>query len=213
MSLQYVIMFFYKGGEGIFITFEGGEGAGKTTQIELLAKYIEKLGKPVCITRDPGGTAISEKIRGLLKCESSSGLFQETELLLFLAARSQMVREIIVPSLNQGSIVICDRFTDSTLAYQGGIESPLLRQMCDFAADGLVPDLTFFLEIEPEAGLARKLEQSHHDRMELKGTEFHKKVFERYRLEAALHPKRVVTIDATLPVDEIHAQIRRKIYG
>ena len=176
----------------------------------MLESYLKESGKDTFVTRDPGGTAISEKIREILKSEKSNEMFPETELLLFLAARSQMVRELIKPALDAGKVVICDRFTDSTIAYQGDVEGNFLT----FAAGGLNPDLTFFLEIDPEVGLLRKSgQQGNLDRMELKGLEYHKKVSARYKQEAALNPSRIVTIDASLSVNEIQEQIRRRIYG
>jgi len=194
----------------IFITFEGGEGAGKTTQIQLLLKHLTARGLDVVSLRDPGATPISEKIRGILKDPAHANMTPRTEALLYLAARTQMVEELIVPALDEEKIVICDRFTDSTVVYQGHAGSlgmTALQGLCDFSASGLVPDLTLFLHIHPEDGLSRKTEQGELDRLEMKGLNFHKQVLAGFEYEAEKNPGRIVTIDATQSVEKIHSII------
>src|SRR5574337_1706375 len=143
---------------GIFVTFEGGEGSGKTTQLKLLADRIRASGQEVIETHDPGGTAIGKEIRTLLLHPGSASITAATELLLYEASRAQLVREVIAPALARGAVVVCDRFTDSTLAYQGfgrGIDLDLIRRLSRFSTDGLVPDLTILLDLDPEIGLMR----------------------------------------------------------
>lgn len=143
---------------GLFVTFEGGEGSGKTTQLKLLANRIRASGQEVIESHDPGGTGIGKEIRTLLLDPGPAPISAATELLLYEASRAQLVRELIAPALARGTIVLCDRFTDSTVAYQGcgrGIDRDLIRQLNRFATDGLVPDLTILLDLDPEIGLAR----------------------------------------------------------
>ena len=194
----------------IFITFEGGEGSGKTTQIELLADWLSSQGKNVVTVRDPGGTHVSEKIREILKCRDNA-IAPHTEALLYLAARAQMVIEVIFPSLNEGKFIICDRFTDSTMVYQGYAGGLDVGHLCDFASHGLVPHFTFLLQIDPKDGLARKMGQGELDRIEAKGLEFHKKVAEGYQMMS--ENTNVVVIDAILPIQEIHNKIIEYIGG
>ncbi|MDR2168319.1 MAG: dTMP kinase [Clostridiales bacterium] len=191
----------------IFISFEGGEGSGKTTQIQLLIDYLTARDLPVAAMRDPGGTPIAEKIRTVLKDKKNNALTARAEALLYFASRSQMVETLVRPHLDEGTIVICDRFTDSTTVYQGhanGLNLDELEFIGNFATGGLIPNLTFLLEIEPEAGLARKAAQGKLDRMEAKGLEFHRRVAAGYAHLAKSNPGRIITIDAGLPVNEIH---------
>jgi len=195
-----------KGVGHIFITFEGGEGSGKSTQIQMLLEYLQDAGHDVLCLRDPGGTFISEKIREILKDTDNAAITQKTEAMLYLAARSQMFDELLKPCLDRGGIVICDRYSDSTVVYQGyagGINLDMLKAFCIFASNGLEPDLTFYLQLDPVLGLERKKCQGELDRTELKGFEFHKQVADAYDMEAKKHPKRIKTIDATLPPEEI----------
>jgi len=197
----------------IFITFEGGEGAGKSTQIELLLEHLQGRGLDVVSLRDPGGTAISEKIRDILKDKENALMTPKTEVLLYLAARNQMVESLIMPHLDAGKIVLCDRFSDSTLAYQGyagGVDENL-EELCRFAESGIRPDITFLLRINPELGLARKTGQGELDRLELKGLEFHEAVAEGFEKIAKNNPERVVAIDATLSPQEIHGIIIKHV--
>jgi len=185
---------------GLLITLEGGEGSGKTTQAEVLAKHLEERGRSVCVTREPGGTALGRAVLRLLR-ESEGGLTLTplSELLLFEADRAQHVSEVIRPALASGKIVVCDRFSDSSLAYQGygrGLGLELIRRLNDEATGGLVPHLTLLLDIPPEVGLARKGAQ-----IDVTGREspaFHKRVREGFLALAREDPGRFVIIDATL---------------
>ncbi|MCG9127183.1 dTMP kinase [Candidatus Poribacteria bacterium] len=192
--------------KGYFITIEGVEGAGKTTQIRLLA---EAFNNDVVLTREPGGTILSEKIRDLFLSEET--IFATTELLLIAAARTQHITELIVPALDEGKIVICDRFTDATIAYQGfrkGIDLKLVNQVNDIATNGLTPDLTFLLDLPPDIGLERKHDSSEElTRLEFESIESHEKVRNGYLSVAESQPKRVILIDARLDIDTIHQKI------
>ena len=191
----------------MFISFEGGEGAGKSTQVELLAEYLEGLGQKVLALQDPGTTAIGNQIRAILKDLANAAISPKTEALLYLAARTQMIEELIRPHLACGFVIICDRFTDSTIAYQGfanGLDLADLEALNNFASGNLMPDLTFLLQIEPAWGLARKFAQNSYDRIEAKCLAYHKKVEEGYEYIANANKNRIVTIDAALPKEKIH---------
>jgi dTMP kinase len=203
--------------KGKFITFEGPEGGGKTTQLLLLAKYLKEKGCSVVVTREPGGTPISEKIRNILLDTKGMELGDRTELLLMVASRAQNTDEIIIPALKDGKTVLCDRYSDSTLAYQSygrGLNLAETRKMCLFATKGIQPDLTFLVDIDPQAGLERaknsareKHPSGTHDRMESQGLEFHTKVRNGF-LELASHePKRFVVLNGGRPIEKIHAEI------
>ena len=203
---------------GIFITFEGVEGAGKTTQAHRLEKAlvartpptIQELNRTpkVLVTREPGGTSISERIRDIFLNEE--GIVPVTELLLIAAARAQHVAEVICPKLEADWIVICDRFTDSTLAYQGYRGSVDLARIHDLnlmATGGLKPDITFVLDLPVEVGIQRQQQQTSRDRLEREPLELHRKVREGYLAVAAAEPARVKLIDAVQSPDAVHAQI------
>jgi dTMP kinase len=185
---------------GLLITLEGGEGSGKTTQASALAKHLEDRGHSVCLTREPGGTALGQAVLRLLR-ESEGGLALTplSELLLFEADRAQHVSEVIRPALALGKIVVCDRFSDSSLAYQGygrGLGLELIRRLNDEATGGLGPDLTLLLDVSPEVGLAREGAQ-----IDVTGREspaFHERVREGFLALAREEPDRFVIIDATL---------------
>ena len=200
---------------GVFITFEGGEGAGKTTQISLLDGYLQSKGISVACARDPGTTKLAEKVRGILKEVDGVEISIKTETLLYLAARAQLVDEYILPKLDAGEVVLCDRFADSTMAYQGfGGELNLanLDQLCTMAASGLMPDLTFYLKLSPEDGLKRKSAQGLLDRMEQKGLNYHKKVHDGYDYLAQNDRSgRIVTIDAAQTAEKIHSIIKTNV--
>ena len=187
--------------QGIFITMEGPDGAGKTTQIELLKDYLNKKGYDVLITRDPGGNAVSEAIREVILNKDF------TELLLYAAARAQLVKENIKPALSAGKAVIADRFVDSSAVYQGigrGLGIDTVYKVNEFALQGILPDMTFLMDLDAEAGIARKKNQAELDRMEQESLEFHKKVVEGYRCLAEMNPDRIVKVDAALPKEAIH---------
>lgn len=199
---------------GIFISMEGPDGAGKTTQIELLKTYLEKKGYEILITREPGGTKISEAIRRILLDKSNLEMDYMTEALLYASARAQLVAEVIKPGVAAGKAVISDRFVDSSAVYQGmarglGVEN--VYKINEFAIQGMMPVLTIHLDLPASVGIMRKKNQAELDRMEIEKTEFHERVAEGYRQLAKMFPERIYTIDATLPVEEIHKLILSKL--
>lgn len=192
---------------GIFITFEGVEGAGKTEQVQ---RFATTLGENVLVTREPGGTPISERIREIFL--TAEGITAKTELLLIAAARAQHVADVIRPALEANQIVLCDRFIDATAAYQGyrgGIDLALINQLNRIATGGIIPDLTFLLDLPPEIGLQRKPKQDKpcSDRLHREPLEFHHKVRQGYLAIARTEPHRVKLIDATQRPDAIHATL------
>ena len=196
---------------GRFITFEGGEGCGKSTQVKRLKAALEELGVEVLLTREPGGTVLSEQIRHLIKDQSEDPPCDRSELLLFLAARAQLVRNVIRPALERGAWVVSDRFSDSTLAYQGygrGLSLDLIAQTNDFACEGLKPNLTVLLEVSAETARqrlrAREAATSMSaDRIELAGEEFHSRLARGFRELAKAEPYRIKTVDANGTADEV----------
>ncbi|MBC2605687.1 dTMP kinase [Pelagicoccus albus] len=202
---------------GTFFTFEGPEGSGKSTQINLLAEELADLGHEVVVTREPGGTPIGEEIRHLL-IHSSNGkdMSPETELLLFAAARAQLVRELIVPSLEKGSIVICDRFLDSTTVYQGAarsIASDPVAYINQFAVGPVTPDLTFILDVPHEESMRRVKRRVTDipDRMEQENSEFYKKVRDGYLLLAGSMPERFHVVDGTRSLETNREEILKTV--
>lgn len=196
--------------QGLFISMEGPDGAGKSTQIELLKTYLADKGYEIVITREPGGTVISEAIREVILNKDYSEMCDNTELLLYAAARAQLVHEVIRPALEAGKAVICDRFVESSVVYQGigrGLGIETVYAVNEYALQGLRPQLTILLDLDAEEGLRRKKNQAELDRMEAAGLEFHKKVAEGYRTLAKRDPERILRISATLPKEEIHAKI------
>jgi dTMP kinase len=198
-----------------FITFEGSEGCGKTTQVQRLAARLEKLQIPILVTREPGGTPIGETIRELLQFAShNSGMTPETELLLFEASRSQLVREVIKPALERGMCVIADRFFDSTTVYQGAarkLDGEMVERLNAFAIGDCIPNVTFVLDIDAASAKLRMQKPRRPDRMEQEPEEFYERVREAYRELAAREPKRVVLIDGARDEDEIEKQIWEKL--
>lgn len=200
--------------QGLFISMEGPDGAGKSTQIELLQGYLADKGYEIVITREPGGTAISEDIRQIILNKDYTEMSSNTELLLYAASRAQLVYEVIRPALEQGKAVICDRFIESSVVYQGiarGLGIDTVYAINDYALEGLRPQLTILLDLDAEEGLRRKKNQAELDRMEAAGLEFHRKVAEGYRLLAERDSERIMRISATLPKEEIHAKIVKEI--
>jgi dTMP kinase len=196
----------------LFITFEGPDGSGKTTQIHMLKLALLDAGKPVLATREPGGTRLGNAIRNLLLDIDHTEMAARTETLLFNAARAQLVDEVIRPALAAGQVVLCDRYADSTLAYQGyGHAQSLadLQMLIDYATAGLTPDLTIYLDIEPEDGLRRKqsAETPEWNRLDAKKVAFHHKVRNGYLQLAAQEPHRWFVINAMQPVEQIHREI------
>jgi len=189
---------------GLFITFEGGEGCGKSTQSRLLLKKFEQRNIPVVLTHEPGGTALGNELRKALKKKRSSTISPQTELFLVAASRAQLVAELIRPALEEGKVVICDRFTHSTLVYQGygrGLDFTAMEMVNNMATRYLNPDLIILLDISPEQGLARK--RSLKDRFELEDLSFHHRVREGYVKMAAAEPDCWLVIDASLPKGKI----------
>lgn len=205
------------GFKGIFITFEGPDGAGKTTQLGLLSQYIkQQLHLPVLVTREPGGTAISDKIRQILLDPENQAMMEETEILLYAASRAQHVKEKIIPALQQGTIVLCDRFVDASIAYQGfglGISSNKVAEINRFATRGLQPDRTYLLDLAPEVSRERLLNRQQDefaanlDRIEQKGLEYHRRVRSGFKAIADAASHRIKVIDA----DRTELDIQREI--
>ena len=204
---------------GKFITFEGGEGCGKSTQVRRLKEELEREGVEVLLTREPGGTWLSEEIRRLIKDQDVDAPCDRSELLLFLAARAQLVKNVIRPALEAGTWVVSDRFSDSTLAYQGygrGLPLDILRDCNDFACEGLKPDLTILLDVTPETARARlqARETATHetaDRIERAGDEFHARLRKGFAELAKSEPWRILTIDANGTVDEVWKEIWKSL--
>lgn len=199
---------------GKFITFEGPDGAGKSTIINLIGDYLKTKNIDFIVTREPGGTSIGEEIRKIIIDKKNTNMGAETEALLFAAARSQHIHEKIIPKLNEGKIVICDRFLLSSLAYQGvgrdlGIEN--VKMINDFGLRGIYPDLILFFHVDPEVTLKRKTNLSGGDRLEQEGSKFHKKVYEGYNELIKRYPKNIKIIDATQSVEEVFKQSLKEI--
>jgi dTMP kinase len=194
-----------------FITFEGSEGCGKSTQVQRLAGRLEKLGVPFLITREPGGTAIGESIRELLQfAPQSAEMTPETELLLFEASRSQLVREVIKPALESGKCVIADRFFDSTTVYQGvarKLDRGIVRQLNAFAVGDCVPDVTFLLDVDLKTARSRMQQPRRPDRMEQQSDEFYEKVRDGYQELARWQRDRIVMIEGWQAPDDVEKQI------
>jgi dTMP kinase len=202
---------------GLFITFEGGEGCGKSTQIAALKARLEALGKTVVQTREPGGTALGESVRKLLQYDDAGhGMSPEAELLLFAASRAQHVRELIAPAIAEGQIVLCDRFLDSTTVYQGvarAIDSKKVDTINQFAIGDTNPDLTILIDLPPEIGLARVHARSDGqlDRMEKEAIGFFQAVRQGYLDLAKSEPKRFLVLDGSQSVEELETQIWQKV--
>ncbi|MEI8134277.1 MAG: dTMP kinase [bacterium] len=194
----------------MFITFEGIDGCGKTTQAQLLRERLQAIGKDVLLLREPGGTELSEQVRTILLNKTfTNPLTRETELLLFAASRAQLVREVIRPALDRGTIVLLDRFTDSTLAYQGfgrGVALKQIEQINQAATGGLEPEITFLLDLPLEIAAERR-KDSPEDRIESERTEFHQKVMEGYWYLAQQNEVRIRTIDAKKSQKDIAEKI------
>ena len=201
--------------KGLFITFEGIDGCGKTTQIEMLSKDLEKEGIPYVLIREPGGTMIGEKIRTILLDKANSGMDERTELLLYEAARAQIVKERIKPELEDGKVVICDRFYDSTIAYQGyarGLDLEEIDFLNNWSAAGIKPDITFLLDLDEKTAYERRHGRSdEEDRLEAEGLLFMKKVRDGY-LSRSREDKRFLVLDALKTPDEIYQQIRKGVW-
>lgn len=197
--------------KGLFVTLEGPEGAGKTTQIQMIRDALKKMGISCRLVREPGGTEIGDQIRRILLRPESAEMRQRTEILLYAASRAQLVDEVIRPALERGELVLCDRFVDSSLAYQGfgamwDVEE--VRRINRMAAGGLVPDRTYLLDIPVDAGQERlQMRGKKKDRMELKEKMFHERVREGYLALARMEPDRIRVIDALQNPDDVHKAI------
>ncbi|MBN2406809.1 MAG: dTMP kinase [Elusimicrobia bacterium] len=198
-----------EGKRGRFITLEGPEGSGKSTQTRLLVEYIAGLGRPVIHTREPGGVSISEKLREIL-LNKDNRIFPKAELMLYASGRAQHTEELIMPALLSGKYVVCERYIHASIAYQGygrGLDIELIRKLNDMATGGLVPDITIYMDIEAAEGLKR-VERSNRslDRLESENISFHERVRQGYLSMAGTDP-RIVTLDARNSREDIHAHI------
>ena len=200
--------------EGYFISFEGGDGSGKSTQIQILREFLEERGYDVILTREPGGTPISEKIRSIILDKANSEMDDMTEALLYAAARAQLVSQIIRPALEEGKVVICDRFVDSSMAYQAYARGlgDSVKTINAFAVGDCMPDLTILLKVNPQVGSSR-IGNRERDRIELASSDFHKKVYEGYLQLEKLYPERIVGIDAADTIENISGIISERIAG
>jgi dTMP kinase len=197
----------------MFITFEGIDCCGKTTQAGLLVEGLREAGNPVVFTHEPGGTEIGEKIRHLVLSGENNQMVWLTELFLYLASRAQHTEELIRPAIQQGEIVICDRYTDSTLAYQGygrGLNQELIHQLNQVATGGVTPQLTFLIDIPPQVAIQRKASK---DRLESEGSTFHRKVRKGYLESAGREPQRFCIINGSRGIQEIHREIMTTTLG
>lgn len=201
--------------QGLFITFEGGEGAGKTTLIESIQKELQSEGLDVVRTREPGGTDLGEEIRSLLlRGTQKKAVSPYAELCLFLASRAQHILEVIRPALTARKVVLCDRFNDSSVAYQGvarGLGKESVEQVCAFVSEGLEPHLTLYLDIDPEIGLARAKQERTQDRIEAEGTAFHRKIRNGYLSIHRDHPKRFHRLNASLSPADVYKEAMHSI--
>ena len=200
---------------GLFITFEGIEGCGKTTQINLLADLLSELNLPFITTREPGGSSIGKKIRGILLDTENKEITSKAELLLYAADRTQHVETVILPALQGGKTVLCDRFYDATTAYQGkgrGLDTKLIEDLNLIASDGLKPDLTFLIDCPVEIGIERAVKRSSGEspdemRFEKEALTFHRKVKAGYKEIAEAEPQRVAIVNGNRQVEDVHKEI------
>jgi len=203
--------------KGILITLEGNEGSGKSTQIKLLGAYLKKRGHSVFLTREPGGTKVSDGIRKILLDHRNREMTPLVETLLYMASRAQLVEEVIKPKLRQGKVVLCDRWLDATVAYQGyggGVDVRWIKALGEAATQGIRPRLSVFLDLPLEAGLRRAKSHKAADRMERKKLAYHKKVRRGYYAIAKAEPKRfrIVKVRENDPIQAVHDKIRKVVY-
>lgn len=197
--------------KGLLVSFEGGEGSGKGTQIPLAVQYLESLGFSVKVAREPGGVRLGEDIRVMLLDPNREPMEDVTELLLYNASRHELIRKLILPSLETCDVLIVDRFYDSTTAYQGfarGIDLTIVQQAIDIAVGDIRPYCTIYLDIDPVIGLARAIGRDALDRLEKEGIEFHQKVREGFLWVASQEPERVKVVDGSPSIEEVHSEIR-----
>jgi len=211
----YSVIGYYVLMKGKFVTFEGIEGCGKTSQAKLLVQYLEKKGYSVLMTREPGGTPVSEAVREILLSTDFTNMHPRTEVLLYLASRAQHVSEVIKPALENGKIIICDRFSDSTFVYQclvRGIDLKMIETINRFATEDISPHITFVLDVDPEEGLRRAKSRNQknmreEDRMEREAMDFHKRVREGYLKWAMEYPERIFVIRSDREKEDVHQEI------
>lgn len=198
--------------KGLFITFEGPDGSGKTTQIENIKSFLSAKGYQAILTREPGGTPISEIIRQIILDKNNTEMDYMTEALLYAAARAQHVSQVIKPALEQGKTVICDRFMDSSIVYQGYGRKlgDSVRIINEFAVRGCLPDITFLLKVDPSVGKER-IKEEEQDRLELERMEYHNEVYKGYMELEELYPDRIIGIDASGSIVEISEKIQSHI--
>lgn len=201
-------------GTGKFITFEGCDGCGKSTQLKLLSKYLEEKGIAHIFTREPGGGKISEAIREILLNAKNSEMSDECEALLYAAARAQHIKDRVHPALKEGKLVVCDRYVDSSLAYQAyarGLGFAFVSKINAFALEEYLPDATIFFDLSPREAFARKKGADADDRLEQAGIAFHERVYEGYLELAKKYPERIIVIDARRKIEEIAADVVKKL--
>ncbi len=200
--------------QGKFITFEGCDGCGKSTQLSRLRAYLEELGIPHIFTREPGGGRISEGIREILLSGKNSEMSDECEALLYAASRAQHIHDRIAPAMKEGKLVICDRYVDSSFAYQAharGLGMEFVSKINAFALEQYLPDVTFFIDLSPEEAFLRKKGADENDRIEQAGLAFHKKVYEGYLAVAKAYPDRVIVVDGRRSIEEIEQTVREAL--
>lgn len=199
--------------KGILIALEGPDGSGKSTQIKMLAKYLEEKGHKVLVTREPGGTKISEKIRKIILDNDNKEMCSISEALLYAASRAQLVEEVLKPALDNGEIILCDRFVYSSIVYQGiarGIGEDKVKYINDIALNGMKPDLTIMINISYEEGLNRKMNQKKLDRLENCGDDFHKKVYDGYQ-HLSKTTENIVIVDGNRDLEIVYNEIVNEI--
>lgn len=196
---------------GLFITVEGTDGCGKTTQIRLMEEYLKSRGYDIIFTREPGGTGIGEEIRALLLDPANTEMADITEMLLYAASRAQHIAQLVKPAVLNGKIVICDRFVDSSYVYQSfgrGIDLKIVEAVNNIAIAGMLPDITFFFDICPETALKRRIASTGADRIENEKIEFHKKVYEGYKKLASIYTDRIKPIDSNRDIDSVFNDVK-----
>ena len=196
----------------MFLSIDGGDGTGKSTQMELLADWLRQQGHDVVACRDPGSTPLGEAVRNILLDRHDLHIHRRSEMLLYMAARAQMVEEVVRPALEQGKTVLCDRYLLANVAYQGyggGLDVATLWEVGRVATDGLMPDLTIVLDVPAEVAAARMARPL--DRMELQGEAFHARVREGFLVETARSPEKIVVVSAVGPIEQVQAEIQRVV--
>lgn len=195
---------------GMFITVEGPDGSGKTTQLQLLESYLRMQGYEVVVTREPGGTTVGNRIREVLLSPDNHEMVPRVEMMLYAASRAQNVDQVILPALERGAIVLCDRFVDASIAYQGyglGYDLEQIMEVNRFATKGVTPDLTFLFDLSPEAAKLRMTNRGQLDRIESRDESFHRRVYEGFMQLLTEYPERMIRIDSKGTIEDIHDEI------